>query len=138
MFDAFWAGFGRRLDRILSSLAHHSDMIDREANSINIARAEQWRRNAAEETKNQEESEAIKQFKSSLSWLKANDVDVEQENELDDKTMRIHANSCQWIQDHRKVQAWRSAFDRDRVLWIHGAPGAGKSRAFNAMLRSCD
>ena len=126
MFDAFWAGFGRRLDQILSSLAHHSDMIDREASSINIARAEQWRRNAAEEARKQEETTANGQLQSVLAWL--NGRDVEQEDELDHHTELIHTNSCRWVQDHKKVQRWLSTRNQDRILWIHGSPGAGKSR----------
>ena len=124
MFDAFWTGFGRRLDQILGSLAYHSDMIDREANSINIARAEQWRRNAAEEARKQEESITNTQLQSVLTWL--NGRDVEQENELDLHTELIHPDSCRWVQDHKKVQRWLSTLNQDPVLWIYGAPGAGK------------
>ena len=126
LFDALVTGFNRRLDHILSSLAHHSDMIDREANAINICRAEEWRRKAIEDATRQEELLASTQLKNVLAWL--NTRDAEQENELNRHLEQIHANSCLWIRQHPLVKPWLSSSSQSCVLWVHGAPGAGQSQ----------
>ena len=127
-FDAFWTGFDRSIKPILRSLAQHSDMIDKEAVSIDIARTEEWRRQTLEEARKQEESQTNAQFQSVLAWL--NVQGYTQEDELDQNLKMIHADSCEWIQGHQKAKSWFASTLQDRVIWIKGNPGAGWSCTF--------
>ena len=122
-FDTLWFRFGRRFDRILDSLVRHSDMIDREAVSIDIARAEEWRREADRDAEKQEELQASTQFSAVLAWL--NVQDDQQEDELDQHLSLVYADSCKWFQTHRKASAWLSPASSTRILWVKGSPGAG-------------
>ena len=125
LFDALWRGFSQRFDHILTCLARHSDMIDREAHSISICRAEELRRKAAEDYEKQETLLANTQLQGVLAWL--NVQDWQQEDELDQHVRCIHANSCSWIQQHSKVQPWLSCSRCSYILWINGNPGAGEA-----------
>ena len=123
-FNAFWDGFGRRLDPILDSLAHHSDMVDKEAVSINISRAETWRKQMIEQSRKQALLQTSAQFHSVLAWLKVQSY--VQEDVLDEHLRLIHANSCDWFQGHKRAKPWLASSLNDRALWIKGNPGAGQ------------
>lgn len=102
---------------------HHSDLIDREAASIDIVRAEEWRRKAVEDTRKQEDLYASTQFSSVLTWL--NVQDYQQEDKLEQHLEQIHSNSCQWFRDHEKARLWLASSEQKNILWVSGNPGAG-------------
>ena len=116
--------FARRFERILDSLVYHSDILDKEALSIDISRAEEWRRRAKEDAAKHEESLAATHLSAVLSWLDVQDS--QQEDVLDEHLRSIYADSCQWIQGHRKTSPWLSSAGSNRVLWMKGNPGAGE------------
>ncbi|KAK2802065.1 hypothetical protein FQN51_004975 [Onygenales sp. PD_10] len=122
-FSTLWARFDRRFKTILESLAKHSEMIDKEANSIDIARAQEWREKASEDMRKQEEARSHTQFNAVLAWLDVKDY--EQEEELDWHSSLCHNGSCDWIQNHSTIKPWLCPGDQNLILWIKGKPGAG-------------
>ncbi|KAK2755707.1 hypothetical protein FQN54_005857 [Arachnomyces sp. PD_36] len=135
-FSTLWAKFDRRLNPILESLAKHCEIVDKEANSIDIARAQEWRAKAAEDMRKQEEIRSTTQFQAVLAWLDAKD-DL-QEDELDRLAALAHTRSCDWIENHRAAKPWICPGSRNLVLWIKGKPGAGKSVLTSAVIRSLE
>lgn len=104
-FKTLWAGFDRRFNRILDSLARHSELVDKEANSIDIAEAKEWRSELVEDTTRKEQERSVTQFHVALSWLEVKDYEhVKQEDELDRQSSLYHAHSCDWIQKNPKAR----------------------------------
>ena len=132
-FDTLWARFDRRFNGILESLARHTELVDKEANSIDISEAKEWRAQAIENAARQEQDRAIAMFHSVLSWLEIKDY--EQEDELERLHNFHHPHSCDWIQKHPKARSWLRLGKGEPVLWIHGKPGAGKSVLSSMIIR---
>lgn len=105
-------------------MVQHSDLIDKEAVSIDIARAEQWRRQLIQEARKQETLQSSDQFQSVLTWLGVQSH--VQEDVLDEHLNQIHPNSCDWISTHRIAKPWVASSLQDRSMWINGNPGAGE------------
>src|SRR5438046_2692789 len=126
-FKTLWAGFDRRFKGILESLARHSELVDKEASSIDIAEAKEWRSRLMEDTARKEQERSITQFHAALSWLEVKDYEqIEQEEELDRQFNLHHAHSCDWIQKNPKARSWMRPGKEELVLWLNGKPGAGK------------
>ena len=124
LYSTLWRRFRRRLDIILESLSRNSDLIDREANSINIAQAQEQRIKADDEMEKQERARFTTQLQASLSWLGVEGA--EQEDELVRLAELSHPNSCDWIQNQPKARSWMRLDKDNPILWINGKPGAGK------------
>lgn len=61
-----------------------------------------------------------------LTWLDAVSTDEDYENAL---SARLDG-TCDWILQRPEVQIWvtpDAAYDSNKVLWIHGSPGFGKT-----------
>jgi hypothetical protein len=126
-FKTLWVGFDRRFNGILDSLARHSELVDKEANSIDIAEAKEWRSKLMEDTVKKEQERSVTQFYAALSWLEVKDYEhIEQEDELDRQSSLHHAHSCDWIQKNPKARLWMRLGKEELVLWLNGKPGAGK------------
>jgi len=123
-YSTLWRKFRRRLDIILESLSRNSDLIDREANSINIAQAQEQRIKAEEAMEKQERARFTTQLQASLSWLGVESA--EQEDELVRLAELAHPNSCDWIQNQPKARSWMRLDKDNPILWLNGKPGAGK------------
>ena len=119
-----WARFDRRFKAILESLANHSDLVDREANAIDIAEAREQRKRAIEEAARQEEERSIIQFQAALAWLEVKDY--QQDDELDHQSSLHHADSCNWILKNKRAASWMQLGNKEPVLWLKGKPGAGE------------
>lgn len=48
LFDSLWKTFDARFQTILESMRKHRDLIDQEANAINITEAKKWRTDCLE------------------------------------------------------------------------------------------
>ncbi|KAH0541368.1 hypothetical protein FGG08_004132 [Glutinoglossum americanum] len=124
-FKTLWAGFDLRFEGILDSLARHSELVDKEANSIDIAEAKEWRSKLLEDTIRKEQERSVTQLRAALSWLEVKDGEqIEQEDELDRQYSLHHAHSCDWIQKNSKARSWMRLGEDELVLWLNGKPGA--------------
>ncbi|KAH0560093.1 hypothetical protein GP486_003386 [Trichoglossum hirsutum] len=135
-FKSLWSGFDRRFKGILESLARHSELIDKEANSIDITEAKEWRSRLMENTAKKEQERSITQFRAVLSWLEVKDYEQrKQEDELDRQYNLHHDHSCDWILKNSKARSWMRLGTDELVLWLNGKPGAGKSVLSSVIIR---
>ena len=124
-FSTAWARFDIHFKTILESLANHSDLVDREALSINITEARLWRSKAVEENAERERKTAALQRQAVISWFKYDEP--LQEDELCMRLGRTHPDTCHWIIQNTKMKAWAKHGLGHRVLWIKGKPGSGNT-----------
>jgi hypothetical protein len=71
-----------------------------------------------------QETERKNRYRSVLDWLRAEDVNSDQE-----RYSRIwqESKTCQWILETPQIKAWCDPDNNSHpVLWIHGIPGSGK------------
>lgn len=61
-FDSSWARFDLRFRGILDSLKRHGELVDKEANSIDIEEAREWRKKTLQDIKEREELTSSIQF----------------------------------------------------------------------------
>ncbi|KAJ9503773.1 hypothetical protein H2202_000912 [Exophiala xenobiotica] len=125
LFDSAWRTFEGRFGGILANLSKHKDMLMTEAIAIDIVEARKWRARTAEELDTQEEKLDEIYTSSVLAWL-----NVQQENQ-DDELYRLlnrrQPGTCDWVFRHPKFISWKDDGCADRVLWMNGIPGAGKT-----------
>ncbi|KAL1624892.1 hypothetical protein SLS54_003616 [Diplodia seriata] len=126
-FDSSWGRFDARFKRILSNLAQHADLIDREANAIDIAAAETMRQKLNDDFSRREKENALIQRSAAISWLNLDNSIPSQEDELDKLLAHCHSGSCDWLLKNAKIEQWMSDGQTQRFTWIYGKPGAGKS-----------
>lgn len=138
-----WKTFQLRFQGILDSLRKHRDLIDAEANAIDIAEAKawrstqmddirQWRAERAYDIEKIERERLASQTKEAVAWFGANegqeDIFVKLSNMCD-------ASNDHWILEDRTVISWLGQGSRDHsVVWLNGKPGAGESRLPSARL----
>ena len=122
-FHSSWASFDIRFKTIIYSIDKHSDWLDREANSLDIIEAKQWRRKLQEDTGLKEKERSDIQFQDALTWLAVDD----QEDELDRLSSRCQPDTCDWLFKHAKIVSWTTDEPSGLLLWLKGIPGSGKS-----------
>jgi hypothetical protein len=124
IFDSLWKSFGNRFDAILTDLARHRDLVDREAVSIDIVEAQATRKQAQEELDRQEKRRRATELREVTAWLALKDQD--QEDDLDRIATKCQPGTCDWILNHSKARPWVNGEARKSVLWLTGIPGSGK------------
>ncbi|EXJ71755.1 uncharacterized protein A1O5_05565 [Cladophialophora psammophila CBS 110553] len=125
IFDSSWKSFEGRFGGILANLSKHKDMLMKEAIAIDIVEARKWRAHAAEELdKNEKERDQV-YINDTLAWL--NVQQGNQDDELYRLLARRQSGTCDWIFKHPKFISWKDDAHADRVLWVNGIPGAGKT-----------
>ncbi|OCL05557.1 hypothetical protein AOQ84DRAFT_413235, partial [Glonium stellatum] len=124
-FHSSWARFDMRFKNILESLAKHSDLVDREANSINIEEAKDWRTKTAQDIAKRERERQAVQLQTVMGWLKAEDF--EQEDEFDRLLAGCSSGTCDWIIQNATLKPWMKRGKDNAVVWLTGKPGSGKS-----------
>lgn len=110
------------MDILLKSLARHSELVDKEATSIDIVESQLWPRKAHEEVAKQEQSRNVFQLQTILQWLNVSDY---QQEELERLLQLSHKSSCDWLATNKKIQAWIKTGNELPVLWMKGIPGSG-------------
>lgn len=120
-----WARFETRFDGILQRLAYHSDLLDKEAFTINVSEAVRHNQEEAARWEQEEaEWEAFK-LRDVLSWLRINESSPEH-------TLKRHCqdslpDSCDWFIQQDKIQLWQKHGIENALVWVTGKPGAGTS-----------
>ena len=136
MFDSLWKTFNLRFQGILENLKKHRDLIDAEANAINIAEAKAWRRtqlnyirqwriDRAYEIDKTEQERLASQTKEAVAWIGASEG---QEDILAKLSKACDSSHGHWILKEPIAVSWLGQDARDEpVIWLNGKPGAGKS-----------
>ena len=134
-----WKTFHLRFQGILESLRKHRDLIDAEANAINIAEAKawrstqmdhirQWRADRAYDIEKTERERLASQTKEAAAWFGANEG---QEDIFAKFSNACDASNDHWFLKDRIVVPWLGEGGRDySVIWLNGKPGAGESRVW--------
>ena len=124
-----------RFQAILDSLRKHRDLIDQEANIINIVEAKAWRSERLEHIRQWRDERAAKldreeqerigaQVREAAAWL---DTSVEQDDILA-KHLRVRADAePHWILKEPKIVSWLGQARDYPFLWLNGKIGGGKS-----------
>lgn len=111
--------------RFQELLAQHADLIDREANAIDIAEAKSMRERLNDELSRRETADALVFLSSAISWLNLTGI-PQQEDELDRLLGRRHPSSCDWLLDNPKIEKWKGNDQAQKLAWVFGKPGAGQ------------
>ena len=133
IFNSAWSSFGIRIKMIVHSLDRHTDWLDREASSLDIVEAKQWRAKLQEDALRQELQRSELQLRDALTWLTKED----QDDVLENLSRRCQAGTCDWLFENDKIVSWigeepstiASKIDTAgaRTFWLRGIPGSGKS-----------
>ena len=123
LFKSAWAAFDARFKSILESLEKHSDWLDREAGSLDIAEAKEWRKRLEETVSKKEKDQLHHNFREALAWLAAED----QEDELGRISDHCQTRTCEWFLKSPKIISWLKESPESTLIWLRGIPGAGKS-----------
>ena len=132
LFKSAWASFDTRLKSILGSIEKHSDWLDREANSLDIAEAKEWRKRLEESVSKKETDQLHHKFREALAWLAAED----QENELGRISDHCQTGTCDWFLKSPKILTWMEESPESTVMWLRGIPGAGKSVLCSQLIKT--
>lgn len=134
VFDSLWKTFNLRFQGILESLRKHRDLIDQEANSVDIAEAKAWRRQQlglintwraerAEETDRLERDRQTSATRAAMTWIGAGE---EQEDQFAKVLRASNDDHRHWALEEAKFMSWLAeGKDLSTVLWLNGKPGAG-------------
>lgn len=119
-----WSGFESRFRDILSNLAYHTELVDKEAASVDISDALARSRLDEERWEKQEQEWRAQKIRTVLSWLSVDETSPEDilERHLHD----CIPGSCDWFLDHKKTKSWLHDGVSDALLWLYGKPGAGQ------------
>ena len=130
-----WKTFNLRFNAILENLRKHRDLIDQEANALNIAESKSWRdeqlsqirewrieRN--EQIERVEKERLVTQVRGAVAWLGASE---DQEDLLSKLSRKCEINEAHWILKESTVTSWLDKTGDSNVLWLNGKPGAGAS-----------
>jgi hypothetical protein len=124
-FNTTWGVFDIRFAAILSSLRRHAELVDKEANAHDIAKAHEWRQSYLQDAHKAEEIRFNDRFEKALNWLDIRDNHV-QDDDLDRLAGMCHSGTSQWFLEHEKAKQWMLAGGKDAILWTTGIPGSGE------------
>ena len=136
VFDSLWKTFNLRFQGILDNLRKHRDLIDAEANAINIAEAKalrstqldhlrRWRTDRAYEIEKVERERLALQTREAVAWLGANEG---QEDIFAKYSKACDASESHWFLNESIILSWLGQGGRDDpAVWLNGKPGAGQS-----------
>jgi hypothetical protein len=112
----------------------HGEIIDKEANAYNIAEARQmrqdiraWREESIDQVERFEKEQAAKQYKSIMSWLKADESDQLAIFDAISTEGSKYPGTCSWILSNGRIRSWLEKKPDHSTLWLQGTPGSGKS-----------
>jgi len=128
-FDSLWKSFDSRFNGILASLAKHKELLTKEAVTIDLVEAREWRAKAQEDLDVREKKRSDTYLHDTVAWL--NIATESQDDELDRLLSKRLDGTCEWIFRNAKMKEWKDDAHGEPVLWVKGIPGAGISFHFN-------
>lgn len=134
VFDSLWKTFNPRFHGILESLKKHRDLVDQEANAIDISEAKtwrseqlnhimQWRAERADEIDRAERERHFAQTREAVAWL---DACEEHEDTLTRMLRASTTTASHWALEAKSILSWIGQSRDLPVLWLNGKPGAGE------------
>jgi hypothetical protein len=99
--------------------------VTKEAATIDLIEARQWRAKAQEDLEAREKLRSDTYIHDTTAWL--NIAAEAQDDELDRLVSKRLAGTCAWIFRNEKMKAWKDNAHGEPVLWVKGIPGAGTS-----------
>ena len=134
LFVTSWGRFQRRFDHLLDDMKRHETLVDQEANARNIAEARQmrqeirtWREESLTQVSRLEVEQDAKQYQAIMSWLKVDESDQLAIFDSLSTEAAKYPGTCAWVLQNSKVNSWLQRKPDTQALWLHGAPGSGKS-----------
>ncbi|KAF2017850.1 hypothetical protein BU24DRAFT_161284 [Aaosphaeria arxii CBS 175.79] len=134
LFKTSWGRFQRRFNNILEDLKRHGELIDHEANALNIAAAAQmrqeirsWRIESLNQVKREEENQAVLEFQAIISWLKVDVTEQIQIFETISDEGSKYSGTCSWLLKNESIKSWLQRSPDPPLLWLQGNAGCGKS-----------
>ena len=135
LFESLWKTFDIRFQLIVESLKKHRDLVDREANTLNIveskiwrsqqlAQIQQWQITRAEEVERYERERSTRNVREAIAWLGATTEQEDMQTRLHQKT---RGQKDSWIIQHPFIVSWLAMANSALLIWLHGKPGGGKS-----------
>lgn len=124
-FSFDWGLFERRFKSILQKLAHHCDLLDKEATAAHFSEMKQFRDKRQLEEDTFEQQRRAQMSRDVFQWLSA--AEDQQEDNLRRICDNRQSETCNWILKDPQMQPWIEDDSSDAVLWMTGIPGAGKS-----------
>ncbi|KAF9873876.1 NACHT domain-containing protein [Colletotrichum karsti] len=124
-FSSGWGRFEHNFDSLINGIARNSDLIDKEAASVEIVRATEWRAKSREDAEMLEKQRLADQRNEVLKWLQ--DDNLNQEMKLEWFRNRCCEGTSQWVLKSPKIRSWLQRGKGQQILWLHGKPGSGKS-----------
>lgn len=124
-FSSGWGRFEHHFNALLQSIAHCSELIDKEAVSFDIIQAKEWRQKSLEDAINREKRWESEQLEAVLRWLEIGESKSNQEIKLEWLRSHCCEGTAQWVTKSSKVRSWLQFGRGDPVLWLHGKPGSG-------------
>lgn len=135
VFESLWKTFNLRFQAILESLRRHRDLVDQEANAINIAESKlwrdeqlkqirQWRVEHDEHLQKTERERLATQMREAVTWLNATH---DQEDVLAKLSRKYDGTEGHWALKERTIVSFIDSSRDSPVVWLNGKPGAGES-----------
>lgn len=120
-----WGLFERRFKSILSRLAAHCAVADKEAAAIHFLEASRARAASRLEHDEYEERRCNQMTRDVFGWLSAEeDIQEEYLHRLADLRQ---PETCNWILNHEELRSWLGEKKAYPLIWMTAIPGAGKS-----------
>lgn len=127
LFDSSWKGFDPRFNTILRNLAKNQELLDKEANSLDILEAKAYRQQSLDDLEKNERARQDWQLRDTLAWLDLKGQDQEQQELFDRCRSSRQEGTCTWILSHPKTMVWLDPDDHSPFTWLRGKPGSGKT-----------
>lgn len=136
MFHATWKQFDSKFGYILKNMLEHKRLVEKKASLIEFSEAKEARTLAVKEFAEANEARKLAEREFQRldtqeshwrkthvgNWLAAANVEADQERGQNVRKDRAQAG--RWLLSKQKFRAWSPSAP---LLWIHGAPGSGKS-----------
>ncbi|KAG4295211.1 hypothetical protein FPRO06_01795 [Fusarium proliferatum] len=126
-FTSGWGRFEHHFDGLLQNIIQTSELLDKEAVSLDISQTWEWRRKSLEDAKKWEERWDSEQYNRVTRWLEAGDSKLDQEPKLERLRDHCREGTSQWLTKSGPVRSWLQFGRGHSVLWLYGKPGSGKS-----------
>lgn len=131
-FTCDWGSFERRFKSIISRLASHCELLDKEAASMHFWEMKTMRDRQMLEEEAAEKHRQDQMAQAVFEWLSAaEDAQEEYLHHLSDQRV---LGTCDFILDDNQISSWVDSESGPEIIWMSGKPGAGKSFVCSLMI----
>ena len=93
-FESTWRSFEHRFQGVLVNLRRHTDLLDKEAASINFADTKRLAQETRREAEERERKECERELQEVLDWLAPSRLPDERQEKL---SSSCHPGTCDWL-----------------------------------------